>query len=259
MRTIMLGENRFLRRMNNLFLRRLGAIIVLGERHVDIYTGSVPREKIHVVPNFAEDYMFSSVETISRKFESVKPLRILFLSNLLPGKGHIELVQACRTLDWSTRALVEIDFAGAFESELQRLTFLEMIEGFPQLRYHGTVRGENKKQLFSDAHIFCLPTYYPYEGQPISILEAYASGCAVITTDHSGIYDVFTDGVNGYEVEKRSSLALRSTIEKAVANPQLLYAMALANYNTALRQYRTDHYNSRLIRIVDALSVDSRE
>jgi glycosyltransferase involved in cell wall biosynthesis len=63
--------------------------------------------------------------------------------------------------------------------------------------YHGDssaciiVDGPGKKNLFSEAHIFCLPTYYPYEGQPIAILEAFASGCVVITTNHSGISDFF--------------------------------------------------------------------
>ena len=67
------------------------------------------------------------------------------------------------------------------------------------------MNGTQKKDLYSNAHIFCLPTYYPWEGQPFCILEAYAAGCVVITTNHSGISQVFKDGINGIEVEKKST------------------------------------------------------
>lgn len=44
---------------------------------------------------------------------------------------------------------------------------------------------------------FALPTRYPNEGQPISILEAMGNGMFIITTDHAGIPDIVEDGVNG--------------------------------------------------------------
>jgi glycosyltransferase involved in cell wall biosynthesis len=60
--------------------------------------------------------------------------------------------------------------------------------------------------MIEEAQVFCLPSYYAYsEGQPVSILEAYASGCYVVTTNHGGISDIFKDKVNGSYVEKRSS------------------------------------------------------
>lgn len=35
-----------------------------------------------------------------------------------------------------------------------------------------------------------MPTRYPNEGQPISILEAMGNGMFIITTDHAGIPDI---------------------------------------------------------------------
>ena len=54
-----------------------------------------------------------------------------------------------------------------------------------------------KKELLKKCYIFALPTRYPNEGQPISILEAMGNGMFIITTDHAGIPDIVKDGVNG--------------------------------------------------------------
>lgn len=259
MREIMLGRrSRLLRGLNLFFLRRLGAVIVLGQRHVGIFTDAVARERIHIVPNFAQDHLFTDAEGIDRKFARVPPLRILFLSNLLPGKGHDELVDGFLMLDEASRAAVEIDFAGGFEAEDQKTAFLEKIGGHSQLRYHGTVHGETKRRLFSEAHVFCLPTYYPYEGQPISILEAYASGCAVITTDHSGIFDIFQPDVNGYEVATASATALRAAIEKAIAETDRLHAMARTNNEMAKERYRTSRHTHELVAIMNVIQEQPR-
>ena len=46
-------------------------------------------------------------------------------------------------------------------------------------------------------HAVTSPTDGDTEGQPLAILEAMAAGVAVITTDHAGIPELVTDGVNG--------------------------------------------------------------
>ena len=254
MRDIMLGKNHLLRWLNNYFVNKLGAIIVLGSSHTDIYSNVKDQTKIHIVPNFAQDYLFTTTALIQRKFAATQPIKILFLSNLLPGKGHIELVQAFMALDEATKAMIEIDFAGGFESPEQEHAFLKLIEGVKQIGFHGKVGGDKKKKLFTEAHIFCLPTYYPYEGQPISILEAYASGCAVITTDHSGIYDVFTDQVNGFSVIKKDTNSLKTVIVDAIKSPELLEKMAMNNLLTAQKNYKTEIYNTKLMQIVNLIS-----
>ena len=53
--------------------------------------------------------------------------------------------------------------------------------------------------------IFALPTRYPNEGQPISIIEAMGSGMFIITTDHAGIPDVVHNGVNGIVMNREAT------------------------------------------------------
>ena len=254
MSRIMRGGQLPLRGANAFFLKRLGGVIVLGNTQLDIYRGVVPAARLHIVPNFAQDDLFTTDRRADAKFQQNRPLRLLFLSNLLPGKGHMELVDAFFALDEKVKSSIRIDLAGGFESDRQKDEFLARIAGVGQIQYHGIVTGARKKALFDDAHVFCLPTYYPYEGQPISILEAYASGCAVITTDHSGIPDVFRGDVNGFQVATRSVSDLRSAIERAAADPEVLHRMALTNLEIARTRYRTSQYQRAVTKIIDAVA-----
>lgn len=238
-------------RANAFFLRRLAGIIVLGERHLSMFLGIAGRGRLHVVPNFAQEEMFLEEAEVARKFERTHPLRLLFLSNLLPGKGHLELVQAFGLLSHEERRGLRVDFAGDFEREEDRASFLASIAPYPQFAYHGVVRGAAKVDLFSRAHVFCLPTYYPYEGQPISILEGYAAGCAVITTDHSGIFDIFVDGVNGVAVEKKSAASLAGAIRRVLGDIEAARVMAVNNHRTARARYRMAQFTATLRRLIE--------
>lgn len=246
MRILLSRHHPCLRRINGIFLNRLAGVIVLGDRLASIYEDLVPANKIHVIKNFAPADTFVTWKQLRGKLETTQPIRILYLSNLLPGKGYSELLASIKLLPSDIVERIQIDFAGAFESECDQKMFLEAIKNIPQIKYHGSVQGELKKQLFMYAHIFCLPTYYPYEGQPISILEAYASGCTVITTDHSGIFDIFSPGQNGLAVDKKNPQSIAIAITTLTKNPRLLRRFCVVNARTARREYRAEKHLQQL-------------
>jgi glycosyltransferase involved in cell wall biosynthesis len=236
--------------INRFFFRRLGGVIVLGRSHLEIFEDFVDRNKIHVVPNFSQDYLFATEEEIGDKFKNTDPLRILFVGNLIEDKGYNEIVDAYLNLDNTSRMRVRIDFAGRFESDVHKMEFLRKISGIKEMRYHGIVDGPEKKALFSQAHIFCLPSSF-FEGQPIGILEAYASGCVVLTTGQPGIRDIFIDGVNGFEIKERSASSLKPVFEKAIRKREQLFEIAISNRKIAGAKYRTSIYNKSLNTIID--------
>ncbi len=258
MRQLLRDGRRALRALNSAFLKRIGAAVVLGGRLTDVFAGLMPRERIHIVPNFAEDALFIKDDTLATKFPTSFtpecPLRLVFLSNHLPGKGHIELVSAAAMLPAEDQARIHLDFAGAFQSESEQHTFERHIAKLEHVTYHGVMLGEEKRHLLHRAHILCLPTYYAYEGQPIAILEGYAAGCAVITTDHGGIFDVFEPGKNGFAVPQRSAERLRDAILEAARSPTQLGQMALANCQEAKDKYQVSRNTSQLIDLLRSVS-----
>lgn len=256
MRNILSEKHPFLNAVNRFFLKKIGGVIVLGERLKSIYSDVIDQSKLHAVKNFADDEWFVDDSYVDKKFSKLNPLRILFLSNLLPGKGHEELLSALSLLSANEQKLVRIDFAGGFESLAAEEFFRHNVakNEMMKINVHGTVRGVLKKDLLRDSHLFCLPTYYPYEGQPISILEAYASGCAVVTTNHSGIFDIFSPGVNGFEVKKRSPESIAAVIKISLEKPEMIISFSKFNLAQAKNKYRSMKHVNSIEKIISSVA-----
>lgn len=250
MANILRRTSSFQYKINRYFLSRVGGIVVEGRPQFNMFSKVASPERIHIVPNFAEDFLFTNEETIAAKFHNPDPLQILFLSNMLPGKGHVELLEAFLSLDEDVKKNVRLTFAGKPVSEKNENWLKRKIMNITNIRYLGPVYGEDKRKLFTDSHIFCLPTYYAYEGQPFSIIEAYATGCAVITTDHSGIRFIFRDQMNGYFVEKQSVGALARLLARVVAEKGNLCSIALNNLKQSKELYTSKQYIQKMKEII---------
>lgn len=245
-------------KLNKFFISRLGGIVVEGQVQADFFAKVADRKNIHIIPNFAENYLFTSESAILDKFSNVEPVKILFLSNLLYGKGHSELLQAYQELDEDLKDKFSLDFAGGFESDAHKEDFLNRIKNEKRVKYHGHVNGDQKRDLYLNSHIFCLPTYYPYEGQPFCILEAYAAGNVVITTNHSGISQVFKDKKNGYEVQKKSIASLKSVLQRVLSEKSILPEIGISNLTEAKLKYSVSNYKSAMESVLDTVLSKSR-
>jgi len=245
-------KKRLLYTVNKFFIKKLGGVIISGSTHRGIFKNIIDSGCIHTVQNFAPNYMFISKNRATNKFNTLNPLRILYVSSLRDKKGYLDLYKSFFDLNETIKNRIKIDFAGAFEIEEDKINFLDKISGIEQMQYHGVIDIHQKTELFSKAHIFCLPTRY-FEGQPISILEAYASGCAVLTTGLGGIKDIFIDRKNGYKIQANNAESISLKIEYCFSNPEELKKMALQNRNSALMKYQEKTYISSIIDIIETI------
>lgn len=238
-----------LARVNKFFIKKFAGAIISGKSHIPVFADILPAEKIHIIPNFAQDYIFTTAKNVEENFTAAT-IRILYMSNLIPKKGYNELADAFIIMSEKAKSKIQLDFAGGFESDEQKDIFLQKIAPYSQVTYHGIVNEEKKKQLFEDAHIFCLPTSY-FEGQPISILEAYASGCVVVTTGPSGILDIFQPHTNGYLIEPGSVASIKEVVEEIIEKKDEMRSIALNNLTTATQQYRTAIYTAAVQKVIE--------
>ena len=87
------------------------------------------------------------------------------------------------------------------------------------VEFTGTVTRERMAQLYNDAD--CFLNGSRIDNQPLSILEAFASGLPVVTTNAGGIPDVVTDGVTALMVEVDDHEALARSAIALIEQPEL--------------------------------------
>ncbi|WP_246752999.1 glycosyltransferase family 4 protein [Sinorhizobium sp. BG8] len=138
--------------------------------------------------------------------------RFLLIARLLKDKGIEEYVEAARRIK-ARHPDAEFQLLGPFDPNPAAISPAQIeawvAEGV--LNYLGETR--DVRPFLAGCNVFVLPSYYR-EGIPRSLLEAMATGRAVITTNLPGCRDTVEEGVNGFSVEPRNPEALSQAMAK---------------------------------------------
>jgi glycosyltransferase involved in cell wall biosynthesis len=156
----------------------------------------------------------------------IAPVRFLFVGRLLRSKGIGVLAKAAARLKAEGRKF-EVDVLGPFDSNPDSIDpdTLSAWEKQGLFTYLG--RTEDVAPFFRNSSVFVLPTRLR-EGIPRTILEAMASGRAVITTDAPGCGETIVDGVSGRIVPRDDAAALADAMAEFIDNPELVIEMGRA-------------------------------
>lgn len=237
------------KRLFKLFVGRASKGIVLSESLKENMSPFIKDNAIFVLYNFVEDYLFVKEEKITKKANNSKP-KLIFLSNLMEEKGIFDLLEAFKILE-EEGFEYEAKIAGNIDAKFATRTN-QYFQELKNTSYVGVVSGNDKKELLLWANTFALPTYYTMEGQPISILEAMATGNLVLTTDHAGIPDVFKDGVNGFYVEKQKPQSIANKIKSLTKDIDKTTHIRNRNYKLAKEKYRVNQFINNIAEIFEA-------
>ncbi|MBO9480329.1 glycosyltransferase [Salinisphaera sp. G21_0] len=161
---------------------------------------------------------------------------VTLAARLLKEKGVLEFVEAARLLKdrgvASHFCLVGTPDPGnpssVSDKEIEHWRASGLIE---PLGYRTDIA-----DVFANANLVVLPSYYG-EGLPKVLIEAAATGRAVITTDQPGCRDAIEPNVTGLLVPPRDALALADAIEDLLANSELRQSMGNAGRKLAERDY----------------------
>jgi len=140
-----------------------------------------------------------SVQELAEAGGDPQLCRVLYLAHCTREKGVFDTLAGVELANrqlaqcqspLSLRLLVAGTFVSAHEkAEFERL--LARPETAATVRYFGFVGGEQKAQLFTQADLFCFPTYYQNENQPVNLIEATAFGLPILTTRWRSIPELF--------------------------------------------------------------------
>ncbi|HLH56775.1 MAG TPA: glycosyltransferase family 4 protein [Verrucomicrobiae bacterium] len=150
-------------------------------------------------------------------------LKILWLGSVILRKGIQYLAEAARILRGRKLEFLVAGPIGISEQAIRSLP--------DNMRLIGPVTRDQVGRLYSEAHVFVLPTIS--DGFGITQLEAMAHGLPVVATPNCG--QVVTDGVDGFIVPARDPEALADALERIEAAPGLLREFSVRARATAAR------------------------
>jgi glycosyltransferase involved in cell wall biosynthesis len=176
----------------------------------------VPPEKLAVIPLCYEPGVLNgaldSVIRCASWFSPSKPLKVLFLGQVILRKGIRYLVESAELLKSEP---VHFDVVGPIGISPEAVKSAP-----PNLRFHGRANRDEASRWYGNADIFVLPTLS--DGFALTQLEAMAHGLPVITTSNCGA--VVTHDVDGLVVAAGDASALAAAIQSYVADPARLQA-----------------------------------
>jgi len=194
-----------------------------------------------VVGNFAQDEIMLKDNEKGKKLEVIKskPMQICYLSNVIESKGIFELIDA---VGGNENYILKI--AGrVFPDEKKR--FEEYLNKFNNIEYLGFISAGDKRKLLMESALFCLPTRYPTEAQPITIIEALCMGCIVISTELPGIVDTLGDDYpSELYVQKDTKDILRAL--DLLKNPEDIYNDIIKNLEKYQREFSLSQFAQKI-------------
>lgn len=142
----------------------------------------IPAERIHVVGGGYDERRFypASNQQIS------PPVQILYAGKLAHSKGVPWLLRALHNLP-ADEFVVHLVGDGS-GSERDEILALARRLG-EKVVVHGKLNQQRLAEMMRQADLFVLPSFF--EGLPLVLLEALASGCRIIATDLPGINELF--------------------------------------------------------------------
>lgn len=149
-----------------------------------------------------------------------RSLRIAYVGRIKETKGLHYLLDAVRGVN-DAEDRVELDVFGHFlEGDDYRSRFLRQCEATPNAQFHGKLDNDRVIPTLREYDVFAFPTYYPGEGFPGVLVEAFAGGCLVLATDWNYNGELITDETEGLLCEPKSATDLQDKLELLLDEPE---------------------------------------
>ncbi|WP_198135994.1 glycosyltransferase family 4 protein [Roseiflexus castenholzii] len=176
---------------------------------------------------------------------SKRKRRILFVSRLFPRKGAHYLLEALAGLPldgWEITIAGDGPMLEALQAQAQHLGL--------SVDWRGFIKGAPLDELYASSAIFVFPS--TNDNFPVVLLEALAGGCAVITTNISGMPEVVGDA--GILVPPQDVPALRDAIRRLM-NDDDLRADLSARARARIAHFAWDNVIRRYLEVYQGAGV----
>ncbi len=195
-------------------LNKSSAAITRSAKLAELLTeAGVAKEKLHPIYNGVDLELFRSgdASSVRRQLGLSADLPILlFVGNLLPVKNPLLLMRAHAKVCRETPCQLVMIGGGPMDSEIRQLA--SQLKSATHVKLVGRKIADEVASYMQAADLLCLSSNN--EGVPNVILEAFASGLRVISTNVGGISEVQPENFLGRLVPSGDVEALASGIKE---------------------------------------------
>ncbi len=246
-------------RLFRFLLLKAGIVTVLGARQsAHLVALGIPADRVRVVINSCSLELASTAAVTAkhRRADERPVVRCLYLSSLIDTKGYPEYLEALLRLADLPGVQIEAvlcgrlvphEFSQRFIDATSAENWIEQQMAAINRSVRVKVRwvkgavGKVKSDLFTSADVFVLPTRYPVEAQPLVLLEAMASGCALVTT-RAGEIPTILDEQSAVFLTEPSTESLALSLQVIVASTAMRARLALAAHSRFVKHYQLDRH-----------------
>jgi glycosyltransferase involved in cell wall biosynthesis len=180
--------------------------------------------------------------------------RLLCVAAHRPYKGIAYLIEACRILrDQGVRFQCDVVGQGPDTALLQAMVDEKGVGDV--FRLVGPRAQEEVTKMMAEATLFVLASIVAPDGQmegiPVALMEAMATGRAVVSTSISGIPELVENGVHGLLVPHSDSIALAEAIKSLLNDPQRAREMGIRGQQKIRAEFVLSDCVRRLLELID--------
>lgn len=169
----------------------------------------------------------------------------LLIARLLGDKGVREYAKAAKMLNKSHPAATcrLVGFLDDNPDSIQESELQSWIDG-GYIDFLG--RLDDVKPAITQSAVYVLPSYR--EGTPRSVLEAMAMGRPIITTDAPGCRETVVNGVNGFLIPVKDSLAIYNKMIQFIEDKPLTEVMGAKSREIAEQKFDVHKVNDVMLK-----------
>ncbi len=196
-----------------------------------------PQSKVEIVRN---PLTFDLVSISKKGGEG--PVKFLYVGQIEPHKGVLELVEAFLKLDKNLPAELHIVGGG---SDLKKIT--DLVKADIRIKIYGRVERTVLPKIFAAMDVTVVPSLC-YENSPTVIFESFAFGIPVLASNIEGIAELIIEGKNGFTFPAGKILALTESLLWCFEHRAKLSDMQVSTQNS-IQGLSLEEYITRLEKI----------
>jgi glycosyltransferase involved in cell wall biosynthesis len=199
---------------------------------------NVPNARVHMIAGSGVDLEFFPAQPVPTQ------THFLMISRPLKDKGVAEFAQACKIVRASNPA-IRCTLICAWDDNPSSFTRADIARWEQEGCFDAVDEVEDVRPHLGACTTFVLPSYR--EGTSKVVLEAMATGRAIISTDAIGCRDPIESGVNGLLVATHSATELAAAMLELARDPARNAAMGAASRRIAQEKYNAKPIDAAIL------------